>query len=222
VAALKRRRFDDDLWDDELYEAKYYPRKVFKDGRGPNVPLYLTDSAPHRSQAMLDHQRLLDHYAAVGAEAARHNKPHQASLSDADVSRARSKSEHARAEWLRRIKDEFRAPVEGGLPFAGINGEGGHGDDDDDDGDDRSEAERARDQWIEETSRAWREPWRGRAAGASPTHAYGNGNDPARAANVVEAQRRRWTRESQSDSALTDKDAAYGEYCQRICNDWKR
>jgi hypothetical protein len=37
------RRVDDD-WDDDLYDRSYYPKKVFKDGKGPRVPMMLTDS----------------------------------------------------------------------------------------------------------------------------------------------------------------------------------
>jgi hypothetical protein len=118
-----------------------------------------------------------------------------------------------------QARDAWRGP-DGGIPRNG-------GDDDDADGDDddaRTEAERARDQWIERTSRAWSEPWRGAAAGPSPAHAYGsNGDDPARAVNAVEAQRRRWTRESPSrDAALSVRDAAYGEYLDYIQNNWRR
>jgi hypothetical protein len=104
------------------------------------------------------------------------------------------------------------------------NGNGPDDDDgeDDDSGDDRTEAERARDEMIEQASRAWSEPWRGVASGPSPSDVYASGGNPAAAANAVKAQRRRWTRETPSDAALTDKDAAYGEYCHRICNDWKR
>jgi hypothetical protein len=102
-----RRRFDDDGWDDDLYDPQFYPRRVFRDGRGPLVPLYMTDAAPPRTPLMdgrmREHQRLLDGFARIGAAAVggtAGHRPGQVSLSDTDVRAARSRSEHARAEWL--------------------------------------------------------------------------------------------------------------------------
>jgi hypothetical protein len=234
VRAVTLRRFDDSDDDPSLYDPKWLKRgrKVYRDGAGPHVRLMLTDSAAKRSRpvAVMDirareHQRVIDSYRLTDRQAAAH-RPHEAtaSLSDADIRAARSRSEHAREQWIRRMQDQWSEPI-GGLPRKPPNGNdnGDDGDDGngDDDNDPRSASERARDAWIERQSRAWSEPWRGAAAGPSPSDQYGKGNDPARAANVVEWQRRRWTRESPSDAALTDKDAAYREYCQRISNAWK-
>jgi hypothetical protein len=230
VRAL-RRRFDDDE-DESDYDPKYPGKRVFRDGRGPRVPLYMTDSASRRFVPLMDararaHQATIDSYRLTDRQAAAH-RPHEAtaSFSDRDIRNARSRSEHARAEWIRRMQDAWSHPM-GGLPRTPPNGNGDGPDDDQDEngdndnGDDRTEAERARDEMIEQASRAWSQPWRGVASGPSPSDVYASGGNPAAAANAVEAQRRRWTRESPTDAALTDKDAAYGEYCQRICNAWK-
>jgi hypothetical protein len=47
-----RRRLDDEDWDD--YDPRYFPKKVFKDGRGPSVRLYMTDARPRPRQPVLD------------------------------------------------------------------------------------------------------------------------------------------------------------------------
>jgi hypothetical protein len=224
---MRLRRFDDDESD---YDPAYPGKKVFRDGRGPRVHLTLTDSASRqpvydaRARAR-EHQRLLDSYRLIGADLDRH-RPHEARLSDADVRNARSRSEFARAEWIRRMQDQWSQPI-GGLPRKPPNGNcnGDDGDDGnrDDDNDPRAASERARDAWIERQSRAWSEPWRGVASGPSPSDVYASGGNPAAAANAVEGQRRRWTRESQSrDAALSDRDAAYGEYLDYIQNNWRR
>jgi hypothetical protein len=80
--------------------------------------------------------------------------------------------------------------------------------------------ERARQDYIERITSDWQR--RGAWAGPSEPDAYANARDPAQAANAVEAQRRRWTRESPTDAALSDRDAAYGEYVERISNAWRR
>ena len=43
VTTMTRRARDKDVFDDELYDRRYYPREVFKDGKGPRVPLMLTE-----------------------------------------------------------------------------------------------------------------------------------------------------------------------------------
>ena len=53
VCYARRRLDDDDVFDAELYDPAYYPRKVFRDGKGPTVRLALTDSAPPR-RALFD------------------------------------------------------------------------------------------------------------------------------------------------------------------------
>jgi hypothetical protein len=155
--ARRHRSVTVDDWDDDLYEAKYYPRRVFKDGKGLNVRLALTDSAPRRFALMdaraREHQRLLDSYRLSDRQAAAH-RPHEAtlSLSDADIRAARSRSEHVREQWIRRMQDQWSEPI-GGLPRKPPNGTGNGDDGDDGNGDDdndpRSASERARDRAAE-------------------------------------------------------------------------
>jgi hypothetical protein len=219
VRRVLRRHFRDDDYDEDgngPYDRKYPGKRVIADQGRVRVPVMLTDSASRRVPLMDSRSyRLTDRQAAM-------HRPHEATavLSDADIRAARSPTEHARAEWIRRMADEWSHPI-GGLPRSVPNGEGNGDDEDYDDngsnGDDRTEAEKARDQWIDRTSRAWSEPWRGAAAGPSPSDRYGKGNDPARAANAVERQRRGWT----AEDAAADKEAAYREYCVRVSNAWK-
>jgi hypothetical protein len=66
VSYARRRLDDDDVFDAELYDPAYYPRKVFRDGKGPTVRLALTDSAPPR-RALFDANAHRPHYAVVDA-----------------------------------------------------------------------------------------------------------------------------------------------------------
>ena len=45
MAPLTRRiaRDDDEVFDDAIYDRRYFPRRVYKDGCGPRVRLMLTD-----------------------------------------------------------------------------------------------------------------------------------------------------------------------------------
>jgi hypothetical protein len=189
VRRVLRRQFDDDADD---YDPKYPGKRVFKDGRGPRVPLYMTDSASRRFVPLMDarartHQATIDSYRLTDRQAAAH-RPHEATanLSDADIRAARSRSEHAREQWIRRMQDQWSEPI-GGLPRKPPNGNGNSDDGDDrnrdDDSDPRSASERARDAWIERQSNAWHDPvGRGAYAGPNPAHAYSGPSDYARGA----------------------------------------
>jgi hypothetical protein len=239
------RQFRDDDYDEEgngPYDRKYPGKRVIADQGRVRVPVYLTDGAgrsvPLMDARMREHRRLLDGYTRIGAAAAggtAGHRPGQVSLSDADIRAARSRSEHARAEWIRRIKDEWRQPVVP-LTYGTVNGNG----DDDDNGDDDlppgvDPVEFARAQMIRRNENAYRPPvvWRGVAAGP---HQYSGPSDYARGVweaqnaidprspNVwsqVEAARRKTTRESTTDAG-DDRARAYAEYCSRISADWMR
>jgi hypothetical protein len=249
MASVNLRRFDDDDDDLSLYDPRWLKRgkKVVRDGGRVTVGLMLTDAASRRFTPVMDarareHERVLDSYRLSDRQAAAH-RPHEAtlSLSDADIRAARSRSEHAREQWIRRMQDQWSEPI-GGLPRKPPNGNGNGDDgdgnrDDDNDSDPRSASERARDAWIERQSNAWRDPvGRGAYAGPNPAHAYSGPSDYARgvwsaqnairpgspyAAEQVEAARRKTTRESPTDGG-DDRARAYAEYCTRISTDWKR
>jgi hypothetical protein len=230
---------EDEAFDQEVFERRFWPKRVYRDGHGPYVRLTLTDSASRRSAPLMDavrqHQLVLDGYARLVEP--RQHRPHQASLSDSAIRNARSQSEAAREQWLARVRDAWKQPFGDGLGFGGIDPNGDQDDDaNGDDDDDRTEAERARDQWIDETSRAWQ---RGVYAGPGPTRRgaqYGGPSSYAQsvwsaqnairpgspyAAEQVEAARRKTTRESPTDGG-DDRARAYAEYCTRISTHWKR
>ena len=66
AVSYARRLDDDDVFDAELYDPAYSPRKVFRDGKGPTVRLALTDLAPPR-RALIDANAHRPHYAVVDA-----------------------------------------------------------------------------------------------------------------------------------------------------------
>jgi hypothetical protein len=53
VAAMTHRRFarfdDDEAFDAEVFDPKYYPKRVYRDGKGPTVRLMLTEGMPDRT-----------------------------------------------------------------------------------------------------------------------------------------------------------------------------
>ena len=195
-----RQRADDD-WDDDLYDRAYYPKKVFKDGKGPRVALMLTDAAPS-SQPRFPAFPALDAYRMSDAEAQKH-RPHALAVHGGrigDAMAAAEKAYEARSAWLRDawrgrpfVRDQEGDGVAGSPTSTG-------------EGADENDPEAARREYIRRISNAYKEP-------------YG---DPS-AADAIEAQRRRWTAESPAkDAALSDREAAYGEYLDYIKNAWRR
>jgi hypothetical protein len=237
VSVAKRRRVDDDEYDengDGPFDKRYPGQKVIADGGHVRARMLLMDGLPSwmppgrftLTDAVRRHQATLDAYA-TSVDPSQH-RPGQVSLSDHDVRAARSRSEFARAEWVRKLKDPYRSPV------------GGNGDDADGDGDhdgDGSDPEQARQGWIVRQSNAWRDPvGRGAYAGPDLSHGYGGPSGYAQgvwsaqnairpgsayAFNQVEAARRKTTRESPTDAG-DDSALAYSEYLDRIATDWMR
>jgi hypothetical protein len=225
------RRFDD---DEDLYDPAY-PRhmKVVRDGGRASVPVMLTDSASRRVPLMdaraREHQRLLDGYSRIGAAAAQGtagHRPGQVSLSDSVVRNARSRSEFARAEWIRKMQDQWSSPA-GGIPRSPS--------DDDDGGDNGGDpVDAARQDYIRRITTDYQ---RGVVAGPTPSGAaYGPPGPYARGAwasqaavdprspdmwSQVERARRRVTMEG-NDAGEDAKAQAWSDYCTRIANDWRR
>jgi hypothetical protein len=52
MAPMMQRRFDDDdeVFDASVFDPKFYPRRVYRDGCGPTVRLMLTDAADHNGR----------------------------------------------------------------------------------------------------------------------------------------------------------------------------
>jgi hypothetical protein len=107
TTTARRRRVDDDEFDPSVHEARYWPRLVYKDGAGPRVPLYLTDSSARPDPAA----------NRPGYLASRLYPPRSA-LSDAQRA-----VEDARSDYIRRTSEAWRTPIglkrdeTGGGPF---------------------------------------------------------------------------------------------------------
>jgi hypothetical protein len=247
VAVKRRRRVDDDEVDESDFDPMY-PRhmEVIRDGGRVRARMALMNGLPswlppRRAQPMMDarsYQRVLDGYSRLGAAAG--HRPGQVSLTDSKVRYARTASEDARDAWIMEQQDAWKGAATGPSPGDVINGP-----DDDDDAMDPgdapagvSEADLERARWIDRMSNAWRDPvGRGAYAGPDLSHGYGGPSGYAEgvwsaqnairpgsayAVHQVEAARRKTTRESPTDAALSDRDAAYGEYLDYIQNAWKR
>jgi hypothetical protein len=83
---MKHRDYEFD--DDEVFDRRYYPKLVYKDGYGPHVSLMLTDAM---RREVATHAPLL-------------HRPGSVTLTDAQI----DVRERARAERSARIKDAWR------------------------------------------------------------------------------------------------------------------
>jgi hypothetical protein len=57
---------DDDVFDSTIYDPKYSPKRVYRDGKGPTVRLMLTDSMPPEYRAAISRRPLYDASAVKG------------------------------------------------------------------------------------------------------------------------------------------------------------
>ena len=216
----RSRRVDDDDEDINDFDPAYFPRKVYKDGRGPRVKLMLTDSMPPDYRAAISRRPALTD--------ARHYYPPRTYVGDSAALRdAERKATEARDAWIRGLQDAWKTPT-GAMQTPPDNSDP-DGDEDDDD-------LSPRDAYIQRLQGAYRTPI---------GNGYGNGN--GNGADAIEAQRRRWTREDggggrapssvtfgqHAPSAFPSRDAAslrdaraaadqaHAEYVARISNAWK-
>jgi hypothetical protein len=196
------RRFDDDegVFDD--FDPAFWPKRVYKDGRGPRVRLMMTDGRPDWTPPTKP--MLFD---------ARNHRPHYADLSDASLQdglRAAVAAYEKHNKWL-QVAWRTMGGGPGGTarttaPPADKPGESARdayvrrisswppgsvsdpGDDDDANA-------------IETRREAWLKP------GARPGGGYGDASAATRTA---------------TKDAVADRDQAYGEYLDRISNGWRR
>jgi hypothetical protein len=193
-------RLDDDEFDDTLYDRRYYPKRVFRDGKGIRVPVMLTDGQPPDwmrppRRPLYDASQHRPRFATLDARdpnvmaAERAYEERNAYLRDAwrgpgnPPPPALQDGQSARDQYIDRLTNAWRTPVGQADP------------DDDDDG--------AND--IEALRQAWISP------GATPGPGPGYGD--ARPAV---------SRETATKDAAADREQAYGEYIARISNGWRR
>jgi hypothetical protein len=157
----RSRRVDDEDEDINDFDPAYFPRKVYKDGRGPRVRLMLTDGAPPpRSRAAL--------YDAS------HHRPHFADLTDASLQDGLRKAAEARDAWVRGLQDAWRTPSGQMQPPP-------NNDDDDDDGD-----LSPRDRYIQNLQTAYRTPIGNGADAVEAQRRRWNAESPAKDAALAD------------------------------------
>jgi hypothetical protein len=192
------RRLDDD-WDDDLYDRAYYPKKVFKDGRGPNVRLMLTDGQAVTRRPLFDANAHRPRYAVVDR-------------ADPQVRAA----EAARADYIARLSDAWRTMPggTGGAPHTTAPSA-----DDDDDA-----AEQARNAYIKNLQTAYRTPV-GQAPGVGGNEIerlrqqwLSPGARPGPGPGYGDAA----SRSTATKDADADRETAYREYVDRISGAWRR
>jgi hypothetical protein len=197
---------DDEAFDAEVFDPKYYPKRVYRDGKGPTVRLMLADAIARD---------------ANGAPPSRPapfmtRNPRCADLTDAQLQDGLRAAAAARAKYIAELQDAWRTPI-GGIGGA-AHTTAPPADQPHDDDDDLS----PRDRYIREISTAWQKP-----VGRGPRTA---------AANSIEALRQQWISpgarpgpgpgygaksHQTKDAAVADREAAYDEYIDRISNAWR-
>lgn len=203
VTTTQRRRAldDDDVFDSDLYDPKYFPRQVVRDGKGIRTPLFLSDGRPDwmppTRPALFDYARdayrnyyyqphffvghSADPLAAARSylDAAYRTMPSGAAKTTAPAADEPDGDDDTmtpRDRYIKRLQTAYRTP---GSP-------------DDSDSDNPVEAQRMR--WL--------------SPGASPGPGPGYGD--ARPRPTTDA------------AAGDDRDQAYAEYVARISDGWRR
>ena len=230
-----RRLDDDEDWDD--YDPRYFPKKVFKDGRGPSVRLMLTDHAPRQRAAMFDARvgrpgPVAPKLAIMGGRAAI-SDAQQARIDDAYHSYCNRLGDQwawgkpgvlapvtlgdARAAYVRRISNAWKKPT----PLSHLRRD--QDDDDDDDLDPETDPEEARQTYLERVWSAQAAIQPGSPDAAAQVEAMQRRmsmSQPNVTGESVAAQQRRYR--PRDAAAIADRELAYAEYCRRIENGWRR
>jgi hypothetical protein len=190
----------DERLDD--FDPKYFPKKVFRDGKGPRVTLVLTDGMPaYRPRPVFD---------------ARNHRPHFADLTVARLQDGLKQAAEARSEWIKGLQDAWRTPTggAGGAPVTTAP----PSDQPDDDDDNLS----PRDRYVLSLQNAYKT--------GSPYVATGNRADDIEAQRQrwLKPGARPGTNDgfarSSPDAAAGRAlaDQAYAEYCGRLRDGWRR
>jgi hypothetical protein len=198
--AQRRRLDDEDLSD---FDPAFFPRRVYKDGRGPTVRLMLTDAAPSA----------LGRRSRAGEALNDAHRPHQIVASDsAEMRAALADAEAAYAERSARLENAWRGPSNPPPP--------------EDDGD-AEDAEAARAAYKDRLSNAWRQ--RSPPSSLPPGNPFttppprgGDGPDAIRAAQARTAGGGGVFPRPGGAATDADPDAEYRAYCDRISNGWRR
>ena len=199
---MTHRRFarfdDDDAFDAEVFDPKYYPKRVYRDGKGPTVRLMLTDAIARDANGVPPSRPAL--YDT------RNRRPRFAVLGDAELQDARRRAAEARQEYIARICDAHRGP---GAELASPPMPG----------------ETARDAYVRRLQNAWKEPiGRGNNPGAAEDierereQWLSPGARPGVGGARLAVSREMATSLADARAA---RDAAYDEMVKRNANAWR-
>jgi hypothetical protein len=239
--ARRRRVEDDEGFDYRVYDRRFYPRRVYRDGKGPSVPLYLTDARRGvvRPRSVFDGAL---HRPGCVVEALRG----RASLGDATLADAQRRIDDAyaarsnwladqwtynkpealvpvaagdaRAAYIKRISNAWRKPT----PLSHLRRDQDD-DEDDDDPDAETDPEQARQAYLERVWSAQAAIQPGSPDAAAQVEAMQRRmsvSQPNVTGESVAAERRRYR--PRDAAAIADTELAYAEYCRRIENGWRR
>jgi hypothetical protein len=247
MGALKRLLDDDDEFDPEVYDPRYYPRKVFRDGKGLRTPLMLTDGMPDwmPRRPVFDASAHRPHQARITDAARRRVDDAYAEMVDRNQSAWLWNKQGERAapvavgdsprdEWVRRNENAWRRgavrydldPSYSGFGTLGPEQRVVPRPSDDDGGDngldyttDPGGDDYARSVWAAQNAIAGGRPEA--AAQVEATQRRMSMSQPNATAAGVAAERRRFQpRDGASGRALAD--AAWREMCERNANAWRK
>jgi hypothetical protein len=193
---------DEDLSD---FDPACFPKRVYRDGKGPRVPMMLTDGQPPEWMRTL-RRPVLD---------ARNHQPHFADVTDARLRDARLAAHDAREAMIGRLQDAWKVqPVATG-GAAHTTAPGAAEPDPDDD------TMSPRDQYIAGLQNAYKTPMgqapaasadnieRARQQWISPGAKPGGGFGDARVSR-------------ETKDAAADREQAYAGYLDRLTNGWRK
>jgi hypothetical protein len=228
-----RRRWVDDEDDLHAFEPRHLARgkRVYRDGYGPSVKLYMTDAAPSR-RAVFDARAHIPHEARLTDAARRRcEDAREAMIADACSGWTYNKEPlaplvtdagRAREAWIRRSQDAWRngsVRYDLDTTHAGNTTLSPRSDDEEDSGFEIATDPYARNYWS--SVEAIRSGSPDNAARVEAAQRRMSMSGPNATAASVSAENRRY-RPRDSAAAIADRESAYAEYCRRIESEWRR
>jgi hypothetical protein len=190
-------RDDDEVFDDAIYDRRYFPRRVYKDGCGPRVRLMLTDSSPP-PRAVFDASAHRPRYAVVDRA-----DPHVMA------------AERAYADHNAYLRDAWKTMGGGTGGAAHTTAPPA----------DEQDGESPRDAYVRRISSAWK-TGNGNSHSADNIAALTRswlspGARPGPGPGYSDA-RPAVSRETATKDAAADREQAYAGYLDRLTNGWRK
>jgi hypothetical protein len=199
---------DEDLSD---FDPAYFPKRVYRDGKGPRVPMMLTDGQPEWMRTL--RRPVFD--------ASRHRPGPVNVLSDEAMRDVRLAAMDARQRYIQQLNDAWKTQPggAGGEPLTTAPSAEPGSDDDD--------VESARDRYIAGLQNAYKTPM-GQAPAASADNIAGltrswlsPGARPGPGPGYSDA-RPAVSRKTGTKDAAADREQAYAGYLDRLANGWRK